>query len=185
MPSPEAKPEFVREILLTAEQIQLRVKELAWEIAEKYRGQHLLLVGVLKGAFILTADLCRELHRAGLTDLEIDFMTISSYDDKIESSRNPRFTKDVDAIVSGRRVILIEDIIETGYSLAALQAIFLTRGVVSLETLVLLSKPHKREIEVPVEYIGFEVKEWVEGYGLDTLQDGRANPNIVKVTKIN
>ncbi|MBI2326363.1 hypoxanthine phosphoribosyltransferase [Candidatus Collierbacteria bacterium] len=184
MISSEAKPEFIREILLTAEQIQLRVKELSSEIAEKYRGQHLLLVGVLKGAFILTADLCRELHRAGLTDLEIDFMTISSYDDKIESSRNPRFTKDVDANVSGRRVLLIEDIIETGYSLAALQAIFLARGVASLETLVLLSKPHKREIEVPVEYIGFEVREWVEGMGLDTNQSGRANPDIVKVTKI-
>lgn len=180
----ENKPEFKRETLLTQEQIQSRVKELAWEIGEKYRGQSVLLVGVLKGAFMLTADLCRELHRVGLTDIEIDFMTIASYDDNIESSRDPRLSKDVDAAVSGRHVILVEDIIETGYSLAALQAIFLARGVASLETLVLLSKTHKREVDVLVDYIGFEVFDWVEGYGLDTRQQGRANPDIVKVTKI-
>lgn len=178
--TPEAK-EFPRQILLSPELITARLDQLAQEISQKYPGQRLLLVGVLRGAFILTADLCRALYRAGLTDIEIDFVEITSYADKTESSRNPRLIKDVETDVTGRHILLVEDIVDTGYSLAALQALLSVRGIASLETFVLLSKPKRREIAVPVEYVGFEVSDWVEGYGLDTDQFGRANPAVVKV----
>lgn len=177
----EAK--FIRERLISEQQIAARLEELAIEIAEKYAGRKLLLVGVLKGAYMVMADLSRALFRAGLTDVEIDFVQISSYGANTESSRNPRLLKDSDADVFGRHILFVEDIVDTGYSLATLQAIFSARGAASIETFALLSKPNRREIEVPVRYVGFEVEDWVEGLGLDTDQQGRANPDIVKVIK--
>lgn len=182
MPS-ESESKFIRERLISEQQVAARLEELAAEIAEKYQGKRLLLVGVLKGAYVVMADLSRVLFRAGLTDVEIDFVQISSYGADTESSRNPRLLKDCDTDVFGRHVLFVEDIVDTGYSLAALHAIFSARGAASLETFALLSKPNRREIEVPVEYIGFEVGDWVEGLGLDTDQQGRANPDIVKVVK--
>lgn len=173
---------FSRETLLTEELISQRLRGLALEIAAKYSGRRLLLIGVLKGSYILMADLSRALFAAGLTDLEIDFVQISSYESKTESSRNPKLTKDCDTDVFGRHVLFVEDIVDTGYSLAALHALFAARGAASIETFALLSKPSRREIEVPVDYTGFEVGDWVEGFGLDTDQLGRANPQIVKVT---
>lgn len=181
MATAETTPKLRREILISGEIVQARLEELAIEIAKKYQGQRLLLVGVLNGAFVVMADLCRALHRAGLTDVEIDFVQITSYGNSTESSRNPRLIKDCSLDLFGRRVIVVEDIVDTGYSLAALLAIFAARGTTSLETFALLSKPSRREINVPVEYIGFEVNDWVEGVGLDSNQQGRANPNIVKV----
>lgn len=180
----EVKPKFTRETLISEGEIKSRLKQLAIEIAGKYQGKRLLLVGVLNGAFIVMADLSRELHRAGLTDIEIDFVQISSYGSDTESSRNPRLLKDTSVDIFGRRIIIVEDIVDTGYSLAALLAIFAARGALSIETFALLSKPARREIEVDVQYIGFEVGAWVEGMGLDTNQFGRANPDIVKVTEI-
>lgn len=184
MPSTESKPEFIREVLISESEIRSRLEQLAVEIAGKYQGKRLLLVGVLNGAYMVMADLSRELFRAGLTDIEIDFVQISSYGSDIESSRNPRLLKDCSADVFGRHLLFVEDIVDTGYSLAALHAIFAARGATSIETFALLSKPSRREIEVEVQYIGFEVGDWVEGMGLDTQQFGRANPDIVKVTKI-
>jgi hypoxanthine phosphoribosyltransferase len=182
--SPETKSVFIRETLISESEIRSRLEQLALEIAEKYQGERLLLIGVLNGAFVVMADLSRELFRAGLTDIEIDFVQISSYGSDTESSRNPRLLKDSNIDVSGRHILLVEDIVDTGYSLAALLAIFAARGVASIETFSLLSKPSRREIDVEVQYIGFEVGDWVEGMGLDTNQVGRANPDIVKVTKI-
>jgi len=182
--SPEAKPEFSRETLISESEIRSRLEQLAIEIAGKYQGKRLLLVGVLNGAYMVMADLGRELFRAGLTDIEIDFVQISSYGSDTESSRNPRLLKDCSVDISGRHIMIVEDIVDTGYSLAALLALFAARGAASIETFSLLSKLSHREIEVEVQYIGFEVGDWVEGMGLDTNQSGRANPDIVKVTKI-
>ncbi len=178
----ESNAGFKREILLDKEVIKLRLRDLAAQIAEKYSGRNLILIGVLKGSFILMADLARELHSAGLTDLQIDFVQISSYGSDTESSRNPRLVKDCDEDVFGRSVLFVEDIVDTGYSLAALHAIFAARGAITIETFALLSKPSRREVAVAVDYLGFEVGDWVEGYGLDTNQYGRANPSIVKVS---
>lgn len=180
----EIETKFIREKLISAEKVSERLDVLAAEIAEKYSGKKLLLVGVLKGAYIIMADLSRALFRAGLIDVEIDFVQISSYGAQTESSRNPRLLKDCDTDVFGRHLLFVEDIVDTGYSMAALHAIFSARGASSIETFALLSKPSRREVEVPVEYIGFEVEDWVEGLGLDTDQQGRANPNIIKVVKV-
>lgn len=180
----ETTPKFIREVLIGEGEIRSRLEQLAIEIAKKYQGKRLLLVGVLNGAFMVMADLSRELHRAGLTDIEIDFVQISSYGQNNESSRNPHLLKDTSVDISGRHIIIVEDIVDTGYSLAALLAIFAARGATSIETFALLSKPDRREIEVDVQYIGFKVGNWVEGMGLDTNQSGRANPDIVKVTEI-
>jgi len=132
--SPEAKPEFSRETLISESEIRSRLEQLAIEIAGKYQGKRLLLVGVLNGAYMVMADLGRELFRAGLTDIEIDFVQISSYGSDTESSRNPRLLKDCSIDVSGRHILLVEDIVDTGYSLAALLAIFSARGAASIET---------------------------------------------------
>ncbi|MBI2310613.1 hypoxanthine phosphoribosyltransferase [Candidatus Collierbacteria bacterium] len=169
---------------MSESEIRSRLEQLAIEISQKYQGKRLLLIGVLNGAFVIMADLSRELFRAGLTDIEIDFVQISSYGADTESSRNPRLLKDCSVDISGRHIMIVEDIVDTGYSLAALLALFTARGAASIETFALLSKPSRREIEVEVEYVGFEVGDWVEGMGLDTNQSGRANPDIVKVTKI-
>lgn len=176
--------EQLREIQIAPEQIRARIGELADQIIEKYTGKRLLLLGVLKGSFVLMADLSRQLFLRGLDDVEIDFISITSYGPNTESSRNPRLIKDVEIDVTGRHVLLVEDIVDTGHSLAALQALLSTRGIASLETLCLLSKPSRREIQVPVEYVGFEVDFWAEGYGLDSDQYGRTCPGIVKVTQI-
>lgn len=178
------QPKFRREILLSEEQIKTRIDELAEEISRKYMGKRLLLIGVLNGAYVIMADLSRALFCAGLTDIEIDFAQISSYGEQTESSHNPRLLKDCSLDIFGRHILIVEDIVDTGYSLAALHAIFVARGAVSTETFALLSKPLRREVEVKVEYIGFEVDGWVEGLGLDTNQQGRANPDIVRVVKI-
>lgn len=179
----ETTKEFKREKLIGEGEIKLRVWSLAKEIAQKYKDKNLLVVGVLKGAFILMADLVRNLHHHGLDDLEIDFVSLSSYGGELETSRNPRVMMDLSTDISCRHVLLVEDIADTGYSLAALQKMLLDRGALSLETFVLLDKPSRREIQgVKLDYIGFEVDDWVEGFGLDTDQRGRANPGIVKVT---
>jgi len=183
MPTPESKVEFFRERLFSAEDIRNRIHEIALEIAQKYSGQRLLLVGVLKGGFMVTADLARELHKAGLTDIEIDFVSLSSYGDATESNRSPHLLKDVDTNVLGRSVLLVEDIADTGYSLAFLQAMFQSRGVTSLETFALLSKPSKHDVEFQIDYLGFTCDDWVEGFGIDTAQTGRGNPDIVRVVK--
>jgi len=113
---------------------------------------------------------------------EIDLVSLTSYGGELESSRNPRVMMDLSTDISNRHVLLVEDIADTGYSLAALQKMFLDRGAASLETLVLLDKPSRREVQgVKLDYVGFEVNDWVEGYGLDTNQLGRGNPKIVKV----
>jgi hypoxanthine phosphoribosyltransferase len=178
----EITREYKREKLIGEGEIDLRIWSLAKEIAEKYKGKNLLVVGVLKGAFVLMADLVRDLHHHGLDDLEIDFVSLSSYGGELETSRNPRVMMDLSTDISGRQVLLVEDIADTGYSLAALQKMLLDRGAASLETLVLLNKPSRREIKgVKLDYVGFEVEDWVEGFGLDTGQRGRGNPKIVKV----
>ncbi len=181
MATAENREIFTRELLFSKDQVEARLEELALKIAQKYEGKGLLLVGVLNGAFIVMADLARALFQAGLTDIEIDFVQVSSYGSDTESSRHPRLVKDCSLDVYSRHVLLVEDIVDTGYSLAALQSIFAARGVASIETFSLLSKPSRREVEVSVDYIGFVVGDWVEGLGLDTNQQGRGNPNIVRV----
>ncbi len=160
-----------RSTLISETELSSRIKELSRQITNDYRGKNLLLVGVLKGSFVFLADLVREID---LPDAEVDFIEISSYGTETESSRNPKFVKDTSLSVSGRHVLIVEDIVDTGYSFKTLLSVFESRGVASLKTCALLSKPGKREVEVPIDYLGFEIGDkWVEGFGIDTKEKYR------------
>jgi hypoxanthine phosphoribosyltransferase len=163
-------------ILLSAEQIQRRIRELAGDIQRDYApASDLHLVCVLKGAFLFLGDLIRAMDR----QVTIDFMAVSSYAKGTTSSGEVRLIKDLDYGLQGRNVIIIEDIVDTGLTLAYLQEILRARGPQSLRTACLLSKPSRRMVEVPVDYIGFTIEDkFVVGYGLDYAEEYRNLPYI-------
>lgn len=170
------------EILFTNQQIQDRVESLAESLARNYSQQEVVIIGVLTGAFMFTSDLAKALWRKGITDCKIDFIGVSSYSDGRESSRNPKITKDMSVDILSKNVLIIEDIIETGWSLKILTDLLKDRGAKDVKTVVLLDKPGKRETEFIPDYVGFTVPDnaWVEGYGLDTDYQGRGNPDLIK-----
>jgi len=165
----------VGEILIDEETLQARIVELGGEISAGYKGRDLLLVGVLKGAVFFMADLMRELTVA----CEIDFMAISSYGAATDSSGVVRILKDLDINVAGRDVLVVEDIIDSGLTLSYLMRNLKARKPASLEVVALLTKPDRREIEVPVRYVGFEIpNRFVIGYGLDFAERYRNLPYV-------
>ncbi len=154
----------ITEVLFTEQQIHDKVAELARRVEQDYAGQRVLLVGVLKGAVMLMADVARELK----IDVQIDFMAVSSYGSSTASSGVVRILKDLDADLTGRHVIIVEDIIDSGLTLAWLRANLESRGPASLEILALLRKPDAAKVDVHVRYLGFDIpNEFVVGYGLD------------------
>ena len=154
----------VSEILIDEETLQSRIGELGAEISEDYRGRDLLLVGVLKGAVFFMADLMRQIT----VPCEVDFMAISSYGASTDSSGVVRILKDLDESIEGRNVLVVEDIIDSGLTLSYLTRTLSARRPASLEICALLTKPERREVEVPVRYTGFEIpNRFVVGYGLD------------------
>lgn len=162
------------EILLSAEEIQKRVLELALEIRDDFPGD-LHLVAVLKGAFIFLSDLVR--HMPG--HVSLDFMAMSSYAKGTTSSGEVRLLKDLDSTLDGRHVVIVEDIVDTGLTLMYLQDILRARNPRSLRTACLLSKPSRRQVDVKVEYIGFTIEDrFVVGYGLDFAEQYRNLPHI-------
>jgi len=167
-----------REILITSEQIKERVTELATEIKEDVDVDNLVLVGVLNGASFLTTDLAKEFNNP---KVEIDFMSVSSYGNNIESSGEPVIHCDLKNSIMGKDVVIVEDIVDTGYSMAILLDILRARRPKSLRVCALLSKPDRREVDVPIDYIGFTIpNHWVEGYGLDTNEKCRCLKNITR-----
>jgi hypoxanthine phosphoribosyltransferase len=175
----ERKPPAGIEKHITRQEIEERVGELAKQISKDYEGKELLLVGVLKGAVLFTSDLMRELYSEGLDDFEVDFIAVSSYGEETQSSRQPRIVKDLDEDIEGRHVLIVEDIVDTGYSFDTLLRILQARNPASLKTCAFISKPSRREKEVPIDYLGMEVENvWVEGYGMDTSEKGRGYPFI-------
>jgi hypoxanthine phosphoribosyltransferase len=165
-----------RNILLSAEDIQQRVRELAEEIQRDYADDaQLHLVSVLKGGFIFLGDLVRAMPRP----VSIDFMAVSSYAKGTTSSGEVRVLKDLDSGLDGRNVIIVEDIVDTGLTLQYLQEILHARGPKSLKTACLLSKPSRRAVEVKVDYIGFTIEDrFVVGYGLDYAEQYRNLPYL-------
>jgi len=165
----------VGEVLIEEDAIQSRIGELGVEISADYAGRDLLLVGVLKGAVFFMADLMRELT----VPCEIDFMAISSYGAATDSSGVVRILKDLDINVSGRDVLVVEDIIDSGLTLSYLMRNLESREPATLEVCALLTKPDRREIEVPVRYVGFEIpNRFVIGYGLDFGERYRNLPYV-------
>ena len=154
----------VGEVLIDEPTLQSRIVELGEEISNDYAGKDLLLVGVLKGAVFFMADLMRSLT----VPCEVDFMAISSYGAETDSSGVVRILKDLDIPLQGRDVLIVEDIIDSGLTLSYLMRNLRARDPASLEVCALLTKPGRREIEVPVKYVGFEIpNRFVIGYGLD------------------
>jgi hypoxanthine phosphoribosyltransferase len=154
----------VAEVLLEEQALRTRVAELGEEISADYAGRDLLLVGVLKGAVFFMADLMRALT----IPCEVDFMAISSYGAASDSSGVVRILKDLDIPLAGREVLVVEDIIDSGLTLSYLMRTLRAREPASLEVCALMTKPARREIDVPVRYVGFEIpNKFVIGYGLD------------------
>jgi hypoxanthine phosphoribosyltransferase len=154
----------IAEILIEEDALRERVAELGAEISTDYAGRDLLLVGVLKGAVFFMADLMRSID----VHCEVDFMAISSYGASTDSSGVVRILKDLDTAIEGRHVLVVEDIIDSGLTLSYLMRNLRARNPATLEVCALLTKPDRREIDVPVRYIGFEIpNRFVVGYGLD------------------
>ena len=165
----------VGEVLIDEETLAARVAELGAEVSADYHGRDLLLIGVLKGAVFFMADLMRELT----VPCEIDFMAISSYGAATDSSGVVRILKDLDINIEGRDVLVVEDIIDSGLTLSYLMRNLEAREPASLEICALLTKPERREIEVPVRYVGFEIpNRFVVGYGLDFAERYRNLPYV-------
>ncbi len=165
----------VGEVLIEQGPLQQRIVDLGAEISTDYAGRDLLLVGVLKGAVFFMADLMRELT----VPCEIDFMAISSYGAATDSSGVVRILKDLDINVAGRDVLVVEDIIDSGLTLSYLMRNLRARKPATLEVVTLLTKPDRREIDVPVRYVGFEIpNRFVIGYGLDFAERYRILPFV-------
>ncbi|HWX10218.1 MAG TPA: hypoxanthine phosphoribosyltransferase [Gaiellaceae bacterium] len=165
----------VTEILIDRDELQRRIHELGEEISADYVGRDLLLIGVLKGAVFFMADLMRNLT----IPCEIDFMAISSYGDSTDSSGVVRILKDLDINIEGRDVLIVEDIIDSGLTLSYLVRNLESREPASLEVCSLLTKPGRREIEVDIRYVGFEIpNRFVIGYGLDFAERYRNLPYV-------
>ncbi|QQM67651.1 hypoxanthine phosphoribosyltransferase [Actinomyces weissii] len=154
----------LQQVLITEEQIGHRLDELAQQIDADYAGQDLLLVGVLKGAVYVVADLSRRLRRSA----DMDWMAVSSYGSGTKSSGVVRILKDLDADLTGRHVLIVEDIIDSGLTLSWLLGNLSSRGAASVEIATLLRKPEAMKVQVDVRYVGFDIpNEFVVGYGLD------------------
>jgi hypoxanthine phosphoribosyltransferase len=165
----------VGEILIEADALRARVAELGEEISAYYEGRDLLLIGVLKGAVFFMADLMRHLT----VPCEVDFMAISSYGAQTDSSGVVRILKDLDINIEGRNVLVVEDIIDSGLTLSYLMRNLESREPASLEVCALLTKPGRREIDVPVRWVGFEIpNRFVIGYGLDFAERYRNLPYV-------
>jgi len=165
----------VGEILIDEETLSTRVAELGAEVSADYQGRDLLLIGVLKGAVFFMADLMRHIT----VPCEVDFMAISSYGDSTDSAGIVRILKDLDINIEGRDVLVVEDIIDSGLTLSYLMRNLESREPASLEVCALMTKPDRREIDVPVRYIGFEIpNRFVVGYGLDFGERYRNLPYV-------
>ena len=163
------------EVLVTTEQLQNRISELGAEIARDYAGKNPLLIGVLKGACTFLSDLMR----AADIQLGIEFMAISSYGASMRTSGEVRILKDLDVAIEGRHILVVEDIVDTGLTLNYLLANLKSRGAASVKLAALLDKFERREKEVPIDYLGFQIPDkFVVGYGLDFAERYRNLPFI-------
>jgi hypoxanthine phosphoribosyltransferase len=165
----------VGEVLIGEDNLRMRIADLGEEISAYYEGRDLLLIGVLKGAVFFMADLMRHLT----VPCEVDFMAISSYGAQTDSSGVVRILKDLDINIEGRNVLVVEDIIDSGLTLSYLMRNLEAREPATLEVCALLTKPARREIDVPVRWIGFEIpNRFVIGYGLDFAERYRNLPYV-------
>jgi hypoxanthine phosphoribosyltransferase len=161
--------------LLSTEQIAARVRELGAQITRDYEGRRLVLVSVLKGSFIFTADLCRAID----TQLRIEFLGVRSYGEGTSTSGVVQITQDLSRPIESEDVLIVEDIVDTGLTIAHLLELFHTRHPASIKVCSLLHKPARTKVEVPIDYLGFTIEDrFVVGYGLDWAERYRNLPFI-------
>jgi len=172
-------PPYVIDEMISAKAIAARIEALARDIHAEFKGtDKLIVVGLLRGSFVFIADLVRELD----LPVEVDFLEASSYGDGMESSREVRILKDLRGQIEGRDVLVVEDIVDTGHTLAKVAEYLATRQPARLRTIALLDKPARREVPFKATWTGFEIPdEFVVGYGIDYGQRNRNLPYIGKV----
>ena len=170
------------EVMISEQEVAQRIRELGQQITEHYQGSSdLVLVGLLRGSFVFMADLARQIHLPH----QVDFMTASSYGNSMQSSRDVRILKDLDDDIKGKDVLLVEDIIDTGNTLNKVKEILALREPKSIRICTLLDKPTRREVDVEVNWVGFEIPdEFVVGVGIDYAQKYRHLPYIGKVVPL-
>ncbi|WP_158781780.1 hypoxanthine phosphoribosyltransferase [Pantoea sp. BAV 3049] len=171
------------EVMISEDEIAKRIAEMGKQITEHYRnsGSDMVLVGLLRGSFMFMADLCRKID----VSHEVDFMTASSYGSGMSTTRDVKILKDLDEDIRGKDVLIVEDIIDSGNTLSKVREILGLRQPKSLAICTLLDKPERREVEVPVEYVGFTIPdEFVVGYGIDYAQRYRHLPFVGKVVML-
>ncbi len=168
------------DVMITQEEIENKVLEIAKQIEADYKGESLLVVGILKGASVFVSDLIRKID----LDINIDFMSVSSYGNGVESSGTVKILKDLDVDIDGKHVLIVEDIIDSGLTLSNLVAALETRNPKSLKLCTLLDKPHRRTAQMHVDYIGFEIEDkFIVGYGIDWAEKYRNLPYIGVVSQ--
>ncbi|SFR48464.1 hypoxanthine phosphoribosyltransferase [Litoreibacter janthinus] len=172
-------PPYVIDELISAKAIAARIESLAREIHDRFKDtDKLVVVGLLRGSFVFIADLVRELD----LPVEVDFLEASSYGDGMESSREVRILKDLRGEIGGRDVLVVEDIVDTGFTLSHVLHLLESRAPARMETIALLDKPTRREVDIKATWTGFEIPdEFVVGYGIDYAQRNRNLPFIGKV----
>ena len=171
------RPKADIETLFSSQQIQDRVHKLADEITKSI-GTDFLLISILKGSFVFSADLIRSLHKSGATP-QIDFLTLSSYGAATESSGHIEIKKDIDEIVKNKSILLVDDILESGRTLAFAKNILSDRGALSVDLCVFLDKPGKRKVDIEADFVGFTCPDkFVVGYGLDYAHYFRELPFV-------
>lgn len=165
-------------VLVSKEQLEEKTAEMAKRITEDYQGKELVLVGVLKGGFIFLADLARKINM----DVTIEFISVSSYGSSTESSGVVRIIKDIDSDITGKHVLIVEDLIDTGLTLNYLKDLFNTKGCASVKLAAILDKPDRRKVKLEVDYPGLVIPdEFVVGYGLDWGGKYRNLPDVCVV----
>ncbi len=170
----------IGEVLVTAEDLQRRIKALAAEISRDYAGRDLILIGVLKGAVFFLSDLMRRLE----VPCEVDFMAVASYGSATKSSGVVRILKDLDAVIEGRDVLIVEDIVDSGLTLQYLLRNLAGRNPRSLEVCALLIKPARKKVELRTRYVGFEIPDrFAIGYGLDHGERYRNLPFVAALAQ--
>jgi hypoxanthine phosphoribosyltransferase len=173
--------EHIGEILVQADELQHRIREMAAEVSRDYKGRDLLLIGVLTGPVFFLADLMRHLD----VPCEVDFMAVSSYGSSTDSSGVVRILKDLDAPLEGRNVLIVEDIVDSGLTLQYLMRTLEARNPASIEVCALLTKPERRKVDTPARYVGFEIPDkFAIGYGLDYAERYRNLPYVATLTGI-
>lgn len=184
----ETKPQFRSpteykpgDVIVTEEQILARIRELAPKMAARYKGKRLLVVGIMTGAMMLGPELAKELHRAGIDDMQYTYMKTEGYGNDTEAQQPPRIIQDMLISPAGREVLIVDDVADTRRTLTLVGELTKSRGALSVNFFTLFDKPDRKIDGIEPTWVGFTVPDiWLQGHGMGTGEIGRTNPNVIK-----